>query len=252
MPSQVQFKLIYWSVFQVIAVGYVLSYSCSALLPKLDQPWFLVLLTFAATFIINSTHPFSVLVDGTFPILPYIAYFLFGRVLTSIYGKSSAFIDKLLAYSLAICIIYSCFFVQFGFNFSNAARAELPMYALICCIILLVLLLLIKFIDFNPKKVILLSPLENVGKIAFSAYYLHLAIIYVFLKPLTEIVSNSMEMVIFNVVTVVGITAFLAYLETVWARYDYIFSLEQLLRKGSAKLVDCSKVIPLAGDYEKT
>lgn len=76
-----------------------------------------------------------------------------------------------------------------------------------------------------------------------------MAIIYVFFKLIASIMSNTLGTVICNFIAVTGTIILLAYFEVIWARYNYVLSLEQLLWDGSGKFVEYSGLLSRAYQY---
>lgn len=97
---------------------------------------------------------------------------------------------------------------------------------LLCVIILLV--------D-RRKMPLLAKPFENIGRIAFSAYYIHFAVIIAISAILSR--YNIVVPMLLNPILLVALIIFIATLEVKWRKYNYILGVEWLFRSISKWLI---------------
>ncbi len=219
------FKFLYWSVFQVIAVGYILGFILRSMITKL--------LAIIAIFLLNTLiksfdiSALSFLNTGVFPLLPWLAYFTFGQIAYGIYSTLRPINNKLLlvfsALSIILVIILS---LVFKFNLKTAQRDTIATFVIICSIQFIILSLLVYVVDRKGFYLRLLIPLEKIGKIAFSSYYIHLAIIYLILKLLPS--YDTVRYI--DLILIFTISLGLWGLEKIWRKFNYMLGVEWLMR----------------------
>ena len=223
-----------WSIFQVIAFGYILGFVLH-FAKKLQA--LVILLVFALGFALDNfgIEALTIIHSGAFPLVPYIAYFIAGQTISGIYKKpmSTRTNDKLITGS---AIMLGTGWVSLVLLYGDARiiiGTTLPGFLLITGAFLLVVALLIRYVDTRGLFTRTLSPFEGVGKISLSSYYLHLPIIMI----ASLIVVPSL--VDFLVVGPAIILA-LAIVERVWRRYVYAFGFEWLLRDLTTAMMSIS------------
>ena len=218
-PAHYHFGLWLSTVFQVIVVGYILG----VLIPG-DLRSRLILFSGAIVlfFIVEEFDipRTSFLTSGVFPILPWITYFLFGRLIQDIYSSTSQFLTKT-----------RCFFgislIGLGIHSHYIGTQEL---LLLPSIFLLFTLYILRNVNSNN---IFYKTNSRIGRIAFTAYYIHITIIYIIWVLLA---APSDLLWYWNFTILVIIAAFLSKLESFWRNYNYILSVEYFFRQGSTMI----------------
>lgn len=234
-PSTFEYKgLLKWNVFQVIAVGYIFGFFISN---SISKKIISILIIFTLSFLINHYQIESVyfLTKGVFPLLPWLSYFIFGQIMYEVYKKKNLTLNRnldLLIFS-SIFFIFNLLILVFTYEFTSANRVYFQEYLMISSIFLLCTVIIIRLVDLKNKFKKIVSPFESIGKIAFTAYYLQMVLIifsfYNVLK-MPPTLSNFIMLIISIII--------LALFERMWKKYDYIFGLEWLLRKGTTTMIN--------------
>jgi fucose 4-O-acetylase-like acetyltransferase len=110
----------------------------------------------------------------------------------------------------------------------------------------MILLYLIRLVDIPGKSPIVLKPLERIGRLAFTIFYLHIVVIFLMLKALSMLLSNSalpINSLLLNVLMIILFVLALAELERRWSKYGYKFSVEWIFRDGARLLVAATRRI---------
>jgi hypothetical protein len=230
-----ELNIFHWGIFQVIGVGYIFG----LLVPNnLKSKILIIVSTFIITYMINissqETLYFLVaLKPGSFPLFPWIAYFLFGRVAYELYQNLHLKKDTtLLSFSIVFLIINLLIFKISKLGFLSSTRDQFPMFLLISSIYLFIFSLLIIYVDHKHFYLRFMSPFEKVGKICFTAYYIHFLLLFV-LEKYTSFFLKYFPSSISNLIILVVITIILVKIEENWRNYNYIFGFEWLIRKGT-------------------
>jgi hypothetical protein len=216
-PEHYRFALWSWSVFQVIAVGYILG----VLLPGSFRSR---LLQFSVILILSylvnrfDIPQFYLLTTGGFPPLPYMGSFLFGRIFHNIY----ILINQNL--SIKKCFL-TLFLMIIGVQLNPHILWQYRL--LIAPLFLLILMYMLRNMDGN--RLFLIS--SEVGKIAFTTYYSHMLIIYIIFRVL--FISPDKLSSYWNPIILLFIAILMSKLELFWRKHNYIFSIEWAFRKGS-------------------
>jgi hypothetical protein len=87
-----------------------------------------------------------------------------------------------------------------------------------------------------------MSPFEKVGKICFTAYYIHFFLLFV-LEKYTSFLLKYFPSSISNLIILVVITMILVKIEENWRNYNYIFGFEWLIRKGTDNLLKLANIV---------
>lgn len=226
--------LLNWSIFQVIAFGYIIGFALH--LDKRLQVAVIPLI-FALGFAIDyfGIQALAIVHSGAFPLVPYITYFIAGQVISGIYQKpmSTRTSDKLITGSAIMLGIGWLSLILLHGDGSVPIAKTLPGYLMITGAFLLVVTLLIRYVDTRYLFTRALSPLEGVGKISLSAYYLHLPIILIASRVA---VPSVVEFLVVGPAIILA----LALLERVWRRYDYALGFEWLLRDLTTAMMNIS------------
>jgi hypothetical protein len=237
-----EISVIHWGIFQIIGIGYILG----LLVPNNLKSKILTLVsTFIITYMINSPSlaavNLSILTTGHFSLFPWIGYFFFGRIVYELYQNMYFKKDTtLLSFSIIFLIISLLIFRTSELGFLSSTRDQYPMFLLMSSICLLIFSLLIIYVDHKHFFLRSIGPLESIGKICFSAYYIHFLLLFI-LEKYTLSFINHFSPTISNLIILVIITMTLAKLEQNWRNYNYIFGFEWLLRKGTEYLLKLCK-----------
>lgn len=235
----------HWGIFQIIGVGYLFG----PLVPSnLKLKSLITISTFIITYVITNLFQETLhfLMIGPFPLFPWIGYFLFGRVIYELYQNQYLKKDtKLLSFSIAFLIINLLIFDLSRVSISSSTRDQFQIFLLISSIDLFIFSLLVIYIDHKHFYSRFANSLEKIGKICFTAYYIHFLIIVIVEKS-TLFSSKYFSPVISNLLILVIITTTLVELEKSWRNYNYIFGFEWFIRRGSDNLL---KLYKYASEY---
>lgn len=230
-PSRFPFYLIHWGVFQVIAIGYVIGLF-------LHQKWkkkvIAIFLVFILTVIINTyfAQVMFFLINDYTPILPWLAYFILGQLIYEIYRNQTLSSSKLLLVSITALVSGILIFKYSHLAFDGNTRSQIPVILLLSCIFLFIQSFFIVVVDRHHYCDFVFKPLERIGRIAFTAYYLQFPLIFV----VVFIISNNNLPSIFVIPFIGIIIGIMAIFEKYWERYNFILGFEWIIRNGSAKL----------------
>jgi len=237
-------NIFHWGIFQIIGVGYILG----LLIPNNFKSKILATISaFVITYIISNYfhESLSVMITGIFPLFPWIGYFLYGRVAYELYQSKQLKNDKnLVIFSAAFLIISLLIYEIFGANLSSfaSARSQFPMFLLLCSLHYIIFSLLVIYIDHKHFYFSFTDKLENIGKICFTAYYIHFLSLFLIQKPVSMF-FNNLPPAISNLIILSIITIILIQIEKIWKNYNYKFGFEWFLRKGTEELLKLSRVI---------
>lgn len=230
--------LFHWGIFQVIGAGYILG----LLVPNNFKSKILATIAaFIITYIISNYfhEPLGFLITGIFPLFPWIGYFLYGRIAYELYQSKQLKDDKtLMIFSAIFLIISLLIYAIFGANLSSlaSARSQFPMFLFLCSLQYFIFSVLVIYIDHKNFHFSSLDKLENIGKICFTAYYIHFLSLYLIQKPVS-IFLNNVPPAISNLIILSIIIIILIQIEKIWKNYNYKFGFEWLLRKGTEGLL---------------
>jgi uncharacterized membrane protein YeiB len=238
-PSVFTFML-YWGVLQVLAFGYVFGTLIrNTLAAKVAGIAGLVLLVLAMDTFFSGNTTLSSL---TTTLLPMLIYFQFGRVLFHLNNRNlrMRFANRIRALSLlSLAVVLAALFVTPGYDGILLNRMSLPSIAVICIVMFLVVLCLIRSVDDSGKAPVLLRPLERIGRMAFTIFYLHMVMIFAVIKIISLLLPNALHVdsLPLNVLAIALFVLALAEVERRWSRYGYRFSVEWVFREGARFLV---------------
>jgi hypothetical protein len=229
-------QIIHWSVFQVIGAGYVLG----IFIPNtLKSKIFSVILVFISTYIISYFHisGFYFLINDIYAFLPWIGYFLCGRIFYELYNRSLKN-ETLVGFSLLLSILSLLILNIFKTNFLSSSRNQFPMFLFISTIGLIMFTLMIIFIDRRLYYNNFLNLLGNIGKISFTSYYIHFPILF-FITFAFKMLFGSVNpfeysiSIVLNLFILLLVISILYYIEHNWRKYNYLFGFEWFTRIGS-------------------
>lgn len=238
-----EINIIHWGIFQVIGVAYIFS----LIIPNNLKSKILVLISiFIISYIIKapSQQALYFLVEfkpGSYPLLPWIGYFLFGRIIYELHQNVNMIKDnKLMSFSIVFLILNLLMFKTSGISFLSSNRVQFPIFLLISSIYLLIFSLIVRYIDNKHYWLQFMSPIESIGKICFTAYYVHYLLLFILVKS-ASFFPNYFSPVILNLLMLVIIAMILVKLEQKWRNFNYMFGFEWFIRKGTDKLLKLSR-----------
>lgn len=229
--------IIYWSVFQVIAFSMILFFYIPffKLRVRLILYFLIFFIIYLLDIIINlyKIDILFVLVEGTFEFIPFANFFLFGLFLGDL-------LINLKEHQLKMLLLTSTLFgflcLVFWFTLMYLISIQIIAFDLLYIrsigIFLIIFSIYYYFTDLKKSKMIFRQILSRWGKLSFSIYYMHYAIvgIAIFLIPL---VFNDTFLTghIFYEYIIVLLT-FLLIIEIIlriWNEFDNKFGIEWLM-----------------------
>ena len=237
MPSTFPWVgILKWSVFQVIAVGYVIGFFLQG--RQVLKIIALALILFS-TPLLSSIENLSFLITGTFPLFPFLGFFITGQIFSDIYTNKRIEVissRNLLCISILPLIILIPILLLSNTVFGHDTLGQVHAFLIVCGAQFFFIVLFKVLVD-RAKHIFIFRSLERIGRISFSAYYLHLAIIFTLARAFSILnlaPSDIFIVLILNIVILLSITWVLSFIESKWSRYLYIFGVEWMFRKGSA------------------
>ena len=228
-----------WSVFQVIAIGYIIGFFLQG--RQVLKIIALALILFSTPFL-SSMETLSFLTAGSFPLLPFLGFFIIGQIFSNIYtNKRIELINSrnLLCISILPLIILIPILLISNTVFDRNALGQAHVFLLVCAAQFFFIVLFKVLVD-RAKHTFIFRSLERIGRISFSAYYLHLAIIFMLAKIFSILnfaPSDILIVLILNIVILLSITWTLSFLESMWSKYRYVLGVEWMFRKCSTLLI---------------
>ena len=225
-----------WNVFQVISVGYVVGYFLSwrGILPALAIP-----VVFLAHFVGSVVLHLGFLEMGLFPVVPYVAYFFVGQFMSGalyIATPSRNVIKSIAVVALLLDIFLIALYSTGGVALDKALQDSPEGFALIACLQLSLLTCLILLDNSKTRLANLLGPIEGIGRIAFTAYYVHLLLVAVTLEVAVASVGSPLPSLLLPILVLANV-AVLSLVEMVWRKWNYRYGVEWILRRGATILV---------------
>lgn len=231
-PQSFQFNgILKWNIFQVISVGYIFGFF---IWNNKKIKLISIIAIFTASALINYYQFESLyfLTKGFFPLIPWISYFIFGQLIYEIYKERNLTLKKnkiILAYSTIFFSVNLLLLCLLQYTFQPEGRSNFPEFLMISSIFLLLIMSTIRWVDLKPHFKTILAPLNSIGKIAFTAYYFHIFVVFLSSYYIFKALPPGLGSIIILALSI----SFLTILEKVWRKYEYIFGLEWILRKGT-------------------
>jgi uncharacterized membrane protein len=230
-----------WSVFQVIAVGYIIGFFLQG--RQVLKIIALALILFSSPFLSNIEN-LSFLTTGTFPLFPFLGFFIIGQIFSDIYTNKrieAMSSRNLILISILPLVILIPILLISNTVFGSDTLGQIHVFLFVCGVQFFFIVLFKVIVD-RAKHTLIFRSLERIGRISFSAYYLHLAIIFALAKVFSVLhfappPSDFFIVLMLNIVILLSITWALSFFEPKWSKYRYIFGVEWLFRKGSEILV---------------
>jgi len=231
-------SIIYWSIFQVIAFSMVIFFIIPFLRKNIRRAVMinLIFIIYIAYYIIKyyNLEIFSILVSGgTFTYLPWAGFYVFGMLMGEliINTEKDKFKKILIIYLLSgVILLFISLFSLRSLNLDIWLILHISAYS--AYFILFSILYYLS--DIRETQSGLQNSLVRWGKVAFSLYYIHFAILVtcLLLFPLiiNDIYSSGLlfyQYLILIGIVIAGIEIFLR----IWEKYDYIFGIEWLINK---------------------
>jgi uncharacterized membrane protein len=227
-PVKYSFYLIHWGVFQVIAIGYLVGFFTHGnSRAKILSIGSIFIITFVCQTYLSGI--FGFLLSDIFPVLPWLAYFVMGQLLYEGYKFQSVASEKWLATVSIILIFCLMVFVLANLPFNSKFRSNFAFFLLLSSIFLVIQTILMIVVDRMHRCQRLLNPIERIGKIAFTSYYLQYPLIFIGAFAMAKLYLSP-PFVIPVILVIIGI---LAVIERYWEKYNFKFGFEWAIRKGS-------------------
>ena len=222
-----------WNVFQVISVGYVIGYFIKDSINKkiLTILSLFIISLLISVFQVNALH---ILSKGLFPLIPWLSYFILGQLIYEIYEKKNLSLTKnkkIIGFSTIFLILNIAIMYINPYNFTYVNRDIFTEFLMISSIFILITVILIRIVDIKQKLKMMLSPIENIGKIAFTAYYIQMVFIFVVLSK--NNIFKTLPSTISNISILTLTIIVLVLLERIWRNNNYKLGVEWLLRSGT-------------------
>ena len=224
-----------WSVFQVIAIGYIIGFTLSGLYFAQIASIFIIII---ATPIINMMDSNSILTNGIFPVFPFIAYFFAGQLISGFYLNHKLIMkdSRVLTLFAAILAVFASLSILLSqIEFDKVSRGTISYFITITsiqCIIIISMIILVDRMKFKR----IFAVFDRLGRIAFSAYYIHFVFILATAWILSQL-SISMIPLWMNPALLLILISLLVIIEKLWRRHNYFLGLEWILRTGSVALL---------------
>lgn len=218
-----------WTVFEAISIGYLLGL---IIYKNKKLKVIAIFAIFTLSYLISTFHIdslYSLITPSSFS-MNMISFFIFGQLIFEIYNKENISLknnSKLLIYAISFIAISFAIQYIFPYNFDYENRTKFTVFLMSSSIMLFVMLILIRFIDIKKYLRKICVPFENIGRIAFTAYYLHLLIIFL----LKKLIMGHFLLYADNLIILILTVMILAVFEKIWRKYNYVFGLEWTLRK---------------------
>jgi len=218
-----------WTVFEAISIGYLLGL---VIYKNKKLKLIAIAAIFTLSYLIGSFHIDSLyfLITPSSFSMNMICFFIFGQLIFEIYNRENLSLNtnsKLLICGILFVSISLLLQYIFPHNFNYQNRTSFTVFLMSSSIMLMGLLFLIRYIDIKKYLRKICVPFENIGRIAFTAYYLHLLIIFL----LKKLILGHFMPYVNNLIILIATVMILALFEKIWRRYNYAFGLEWTLRK---------------------
>ncbi|MDI9436465.1 MAG: heparan-alpha-glucosaminide N-acetyltransferase domain-containing protein [Euryarchaeota archaeon] len=163
-------------------------------------------------------------------VLPYLCYFFFGQLAYTAYKKENfnCYDNQiLLVYALLFFLLNLAVYLTFPYPLVSELRGYLPMLFMVASLLILLLLVLVRVVELDGKLKRWLRPLENLGHVSFTSYYISYAS-FILLGTL-----QFSQPVPANLLIFLATSGGLVLLEKHW-RPSYRYGLEWWYRRVSA------------------
>jgi hypothetical protein len=227
----------HWSIFKVIGIGMIIILILDSL-PRLEL-WLIVMMVVFFFLGYLSTKVDNILLDffskGAFALFPWFYFFgsgfLLGKCLIKFDGTglASARLKKILLPALVLIVLFATPFIRYDWNAYIEMNLRLFLGNIGLFFWFLASFYYITEKTTQPKIKWLIEQVTEYGKISFSLYYVHFALIFVVLLINTNVFGGSL-FVFMNAWHFTGILAILLFLLAIgcliWKKQDYVMSLE--------------------------
>ena len=234
-------SIIYWSVFQTLAVSMIIF----IIIPFLKKKWrFILYITlFFSIFIIThliffyNLEIFYFLVNiGNFPLFPWANFFIVGILVGDlIFNASDNEIYKILhTFSLIGCALFSIY-ILWAYNIYYL---YLDIFFKNLGIFFISFSILYYFLDIKDNEFIFQNRLIQWGRVAFSLYYFHFGIVAIglFIFPLiiSDFYSDLLNLYQYIIATIISVVL-IDLLIRLWEKYNYFLGIEWLMSQFTKK-----------------
>ena len=230
-------SIIYWSVFQVIAFSMLIFFMIPFLKRNLRRS--LCFLFLFLIFLIHYAILFFkieilyILVEGTFPFIPWANCFIFGLligdILISSFKEQS---NKKLLITLSIGIMTLSIWLLLANRISNLTNVSF--FIMVFGIFLTLFPICYFILDVKKLNFIFLRTLIGWGKLSFSIYYIQFAIIaggiIIFPLFLSQWYLYGFSVYLYILLLLISFLALGLFIK-LWHKFDYILGIEWLMNK---------------------
>ena len=227
----------HWSIFKIIGIGMIIILIFDSL-PRLEL-WLII--TMVVFFFLGylSTAVDNILLDffakGAFALFPWFYFFgsgfLIGKFLIKYNetGLDPARLKKTLLPALVLIVLFATPFIRYDLDAYIETNLKLFLGNIGLFFWFLTAFYFITSKTTQPKIKWIIEQITEYGKISFSLYYVHFALIFVVLLINTNIFEGSL-FVFMNAWYFTGIVALLLAILAIgcliWKKQDYVMSLE--------------------------
>jgi len=226
-------QILDWDIFTVIGVMYLLVALASRIRLKGMVSGLSVVLIFNAILPIGIP---AILRDGSMPIIPFAAYFLFGLLFSELRDTLNSRPMSAATGCCAVAVGGALLYLQRGV-LPNLTRFDFwtnPAVITIICLFLLLYLWLsaIQRGTWSPDKILI--PEVRIGKLAFSVYYVQYFLLILLPTVAGYILHRDVLVQMPTALWLVGMSALIGFLYCVvlvWARFGFKLSLEWIIHR---------------------
>ena len=221
-------RILDWDVFTLIGAMYVLVAASGGL------GWRRTLVSIGVVMVANLLLPMQepgVLRGGSFPIIPFAAYFMIGLVFATLRGLLQRPRLSYLTMGLAGAVVAAAAVVRPD-HLLHVTRFDVwatPGILVISAIFLAFWVLAGIMQARVPGFSRCVMPLVRLGRISFSLYYVQYFFLFLVPQGVGLLLHRSMTLSLPNLVWVAALILFLGFLHlivVIWARFDFKLSLE--------------------------
>jgi Heparan-alpha-glucosaminide N-acetyltransferase, catalytic len=241
---------IFTNIFVIMFTGFLVGFLVHK---SLTHKILAIIIIFAATLLIHYYHLtiFSFLTGNLnedviyVTVLPFVCYFIFGQIAFDAYKKDKFNLKNnytLLKIAALYLAINLAIWLIFPYNFSIQGRDYFPEFLMITSLLTLIIILLVRTVDLKGNLHRLLRPIENIGHISFTGYYISYTSFVIFGAYNFYQNPIPVNLTIFTLTTI-G----LVILEKIWRPYNYAYGFEWWYRKISTTTLQYTQKYLLKG-----
>lgn len=239
-------NIIYWSIFQVVAFSMILFFSLQFLKQKMKRILYLslIILLFLLDFVIShyKITYLSILVDGTFPFIPWVNLYIFGLLFGDMISNWSRdqFSKKMKMYctiGIVDIIIFSLWLFLYLHTWYHYPQF-LPFYMLNIGIFIMLFVLCYYYFDIKSKEIYFQNSIILWGKLIFSMYYINWGVVAIGLLVFPLIFNEiyySGFLIYQYIILMIVIFVFLEFFIRIWQKINFFLGVEWLMNRVSKR-----------------